>query len=220
MDETHKSELSNRRRKHWNAVNGTQPFYDEFFGSHGERYTFLAAADSRGFIKETCDVIRRERSDADNDLTRGTVGSARFELWVRNKLLPTLGNYVANEKRSIVILDNATIHHSATIKNLIESTGAKVIYTAPFSPDLNPIEYFFSSYKKSLRRNHRMNWLDAHMIAIDSVSPKDAVNFFIHCDVPFAKQCLKNETNEIIILCVILLVNIINFMTAIIINEI
>ena len=179
LDETHKGELSSRRRKHWNAINGRQPYYEEFFGSHGIRYTFISAADIDGFIIESCDVIVRESGDNDTDPCRGTVGEARFTLWVENKLVPILGRFVENEPRSIVVLDNATIHHSPEIKNLIESTGAKVIYTAPYSPDLNPIEFYFGSYKKSLRRSMNEDWLDAHMKAIHSVTPSDAV-IFLH----------------------------------------
>lgn len=34
----------------------------------------------------------------------------------------------------------------------IEDDGAKIVYTAPYSPDLNPIEFFFSVYKAALKR--------------------------------------------------------------------
>ena len=192
--------MSNRRRKHWNRINGSQPYYEEFFGSHGIWYTFLAVADYRGFIIEALDVVVRETGINDTDPCRGTIGAARFELWVENKLAPTLGRYIEGEPRSIVVLDNATIHHSVRVKTIIESTGAKVIYTAPYSPDLNPIEYYFGSYKKCLRKNHRDSWEEAHMKGINSVSPKEAINFFRNCGLPVEKEFKRGREKQLVIL--------------------
>ena len=71
---------------------------------------------------------------------------------------------------------------------LTESTEAKVIYTAPYSPDLNSIEYYFGSYKKCLRKNHRDGWEEAHMKGINSVSPKEAMNFLKYCGLPVKEE--------------------------------
>ena len=72
----------------------------------------------------------------EKDATSGrskTVDTKRFIEWVENRLLPVLGRYEKGEARSVVILDNASIHHDDEIVDLIESTGARVIYTAPYS---------------------------------------------------------------------------------------
>jgi len=111
--------------------------------------TFLAAIDYRRFITETSDVVLGETGVNDNNPSRGTIGADRFELWVKHKLAPVLGSYVESKPHSSVVLDNATIHHNKRIKDIIEATGAKVIYTAPFSPDLNPIEFFVVHIKIS-----------------------------------------------------------------------
>ena len=71
-------------------------------------------------------------------------------MWVEEKLIPVLGQYRLAEAWLIVVMDNVAIH--ADILPLIEAAGAKVIYTAPYSPELNPIELCFGQYKTSLRR--------------------------------------------------------------------
>ena len=53
--------------------------------------------------------------------------------------------------RSVVILDNAAIHHVESVINLIEETGALAIFLSPYSPDLMPIEECFSKVKSYLR---------------------------------------------------------------------
>ena len=81
----------------------------------------------------------------------GTVDGEYFVQWVRKKLCPVLGNYERGEPRSVVVLDNASIHHSDEMVDLIHATGAVIIYSAPYSPTLNPIENYFSMYKKYLK---------------------------------------------------------------------
>ena len=49
--------------------------------------------------------------------------------------------------RSVVIMDNATIHYTPSTVNLFEEVGALVHYLPPYSPDMNPIEEAFSKIK-------------------------------------------------------------------------
>ncbi len=102
--------------------------------------------------------------------------------------MPVLGKYKLGEP----VLDNASIHHSDEIVQLIEAAGAKVIYTAPYSPDLNPIEYMFSKYKKMLKRYHNDEWSVCHMKALISVNDADAGAYFRHCGVPY---CNRNRSS-------------------------
>jgi len=53
--------------------------------------------------------------------------------------------------RSVVILDNAPIHHCDGTVGLIESTGALVIFLPPYSPDLNPIEETLILHQSNLK---------------------------------------------------------------------
>ena len=103
----------------------------------------------------------------------------RFEEWIIDKLLPVLGKISLFQPRSVVILDNATVHHSDEIVRLIWSVGADVIFLPPYSPFLNPIEQYFNIYKRTLKNLQNMLWVDAHHIALDSVSSLHANNFFI-----------------------------------------
>jgi transposase len=49
-------------------------------------------------------------------------------------------------------MDNALIHTSPEIQNIIESRGYKYVYLPPYSPFLNPIEEFWSEVKAGIKR--------------------------------------------------------------------
>lgn len=69
----------------------------------------------------------------------------RFVAWVRRRLLPKL------KRGDVVVLDNATAHHDARVRSLVESVGATVLYLPPYSPDFNPIEPGWGLVKKQIR---------------------------------------------------------------------
>lgn len=51
------------------------------------------------------------------------------------------------EAKSVLVMDNASFHHSERIKEICLSAGVKLVYLPPYSPDLNPIEEFFAELK-------------------------------------------------------------------------
>lgn len=54
---------------------------------------------------------------------------------------------------SVVVLDNASIHHTENVIHTLESIGVLVLFLPPYSPDLNPIEEAFSKVKGYIRAN-------------------------------------------------------------------
>jgi transposase len=153
--------------------------------------------DINGFIPSTLEIVRRNESS--NEGAAGTVDATHFENWVETYLLPKLGRYEYNEPRSIVVMDNATTHMGQRVGDLIRSSGAILLYTAPYSPDLNPIELGFSNYKSHLKRNYQLglvDWYEAHCQAIKSVSRDTCIKSFRHCGVPLSESVLTREEEE------------------------
>jgi transposase len=69
-----------------------------------------------------------------------------FEAFVQEILVPSL------RPGQIVILDNLSVHKSATARELIEEAGCQLVFRPPYSPDLNPIELMWSKVKAYLRK--------------------------------------------------------------------
>jgi len=83
----------------------------------------------------------------------------------------------------IVICDNLSCHKVKGVRQAIERCGAQIIYLPPYSPDLNPIELFFSKLKAELRQASART-LDALQQAtanaLDTFTPEHCANFFRH----------------------------------------
>lgn len=68
-----------------------------------------------------------------------------------DKIGRMLGERGPNEHR-YVIMDNCPIHNRENLKSIEELHGLKVIYLPPYTPMLNPIEYWFNEVKSNLRQ--------------------------------------------------------------------
>ena len=183
IDETHKDRNAARRRRAW-GPRGANNDVDAVFAPAGDsRWTLLAAADINGFVGPACHLVHRKHDTKDTDTSRGTVDTTLFLWWVEHCLCPSLGNFEKGEPRCVVVADNAPTHQSDEFRELIERAGAKLIFTAPYSPDLNPIEYAFAQYKAYLRKNSRFTAahpLTAHDLALDAVCRDNMLAYYKH----------------------------------------
>jgi transposase len=68
-----------------------------------------------------------------------------FNIWVEEFLIPEL------RSGQVVVMDNASFHKNNKTRELIEGAGWMLIYLPPYSPDLNPIEKFWSWLKRKIR---------------------------------------------------------------------
>jgi transposase len=57
------------------------------------------------------------------------------------------------EPKSVLVMDNASFHHSDCIEQMYSEAGVKLVYLPLYSPDLNPIKGFFAELKAFIRRN-------------------------------------------------------------------
>ena len=115
-----------------------------------------------------------------------TTGDVFEEEFVRHRLVPILGSYLDDEPKSIVVMDNASVHRVTYVRQLVESVGAILILLPQYSPDLNPIEEAFSKMKHMIRRNLRGQPKLTPLIvceAMATVTPRDCAGYFRHAGV-------------------------------------
>ena len=57
-------------------------------------------------------------------------------------------------RNSVIVLDNAKVHHGSRLASLCDAANFLLIYLPPYSPDLNPIEKVFLVLKSQPKRHH------------------------------------------------------------------
>ena len=68
-----------------------------------------------------------------------------------SNLVPHLQRFDGYNTLSVVILDNASIHHTDSAVKAIEETSALVHFLPPYSPDLSPLKEAFSKVKTRMK---------------------------------------------------------------------
>ncbi|OGE55430.1 hypothetical protein PENARI_c004G00238 [Penicillium arizonense] len=122
------------RRTGWSPL-GTTPVQVSKF-HRDQRYQILPAYAQDGIV--LCRVFR------------GSTDTSVFEDFIE-QLLKHCGKWP--EPKSVIVMDNASFHHSERIEQMCSDAGVKLVYLPPYSPDLNPIEEFFAELKAFIRRN-------------------------------------------------------------------
>ena len=134
VDESGCDQRTGQRKKGWSPM-GITPVQVENF-HRGKRYQVLPAYTQDGVLL--------------SQVYDGSTDSVVFAEFIR-QLLPLCGRWP--EPRSVLIMDNASIHHSIYVKQMCAEAGVILIYLPPYSPDLNPIEEFFAELKIFMRQN-------------------------------------------------------------------
>ena len=101
-----------------------------------------------------------------------------FKGYLKKFLIPKL------RPGKFVIFDNVSFHKSEEIVGLINSTGAKVVFLPPYSPDLSPIEKMWSKMKEVLKRNKPRTKADFHTAlgaALSSMNDEDFEEWYDAC---------------------------------------
>lgn len=111
------------------------------YPGRGKRFSTLATFDYKGFVSwYTID---------------GTFDKNAFIKGVKEIVLPHIQCFPG--RRSVVILDNASIHHTYTFVRFVNSRGGLVLFTPPYCFDCTPLDNgAFGCLVHYLRAN---NWI-------------------------------------------------------------
>ena len=100
--------------------------------------------------------------------------------FVRNCLLPILQPFNGTNGHSVVVMDNASVHHHERLAD-ITGVGSIIHYLPPYSPELNHIENVFSKVKAFLRANNSV-YLSTHspctvVLVTFCITKDDCINY-------------------------------------------
>lgn len=109
---------------------------------------------------------------------KGAIDTPIFDTYVDKLLVPQI------QADDVVLLDNLPVHLASTIEAAVASVNGQVLWLPAYSPDLSPIEPFWSKVKTSVRGKEPRTEPElntALTAAINSVSLDDIDGWFRHC---------------------------------------
>lgn len=168
IDESAANERTGDRKYGWSPVNVECEVFSSL--KRSERWSILPALDVNGYFAWL--------------IYQGSINGNLFLEFVRDQVLPSCEPYPG--KRSVLVMDNASIHHSQALKDLCEEHGVRLEYLPPYSPDKNPIESTFKDLKTWIRRHYleAMSFarFDSFLeVAVQLMCVKDMKMHFEHC---------------------------------------
>jgi transposase len=82
-------------------------------------------------------------------------------------------NCIKNKyENHLIIMDNAVIHKSKIIKNIIENSNNELLYSVPYHPETNAIEEFFSQLKHYIKKESPNIYDDIDKVIKDTILTK------------------------------------------------
>ena len=95
-------------------------------------------------------------------------------------------SFDGSNPRSVAVMDNCSIHHADSVKELFRQAGVLLIFLPPYSPDLNPIELAFTKVKRYLKENDELLQFVPDPIpiikaAFHTISATDCNNWNVYC---------------------------------------
>ena len=171
LDETRKDPRTLHRTHGW-GYKGQRASVRRYFHRKCSGYSALGVMTIDGMVASS---IRDARG----------VCSSMFCTDLVKVVLPLLQAFPG--KNSVVVLDNAAIHHDPNVRYIIESTGARVVYLHAYGYVDMPIEKAFSKVKSVCERERAMTRVSPRMaleFAMRSVTAEDAVGYFRSCGWP------------------------------------
>lgn len=97
-------------------------------------------------------------------------------------------------KNRTILADNCSIHKAQIVKDVAGTRHQRLVYTPPYCPWFNPVEFAFSKTKSAYRRARFLGHADFTAdvaSAVSSITPADCLAFFRH-----ARKMRNSELNN------------------------
>ena len=164
------SDRRDQIRKFGYSLRGESPVYRRLL-SRGERISTIGAICTDGLVAYK--------------FVKGTVNGEKFCEFLQGTLIPEMLPFDGENPRSVLILDNASIHKVEPVKGTLQRAKILTLFLPPYSPDLNPIEEMFS-YIKYYLKDHDIilqsmtDTLPLLKASFDSVTPQQCKSWIQH----------------------------------------
>jgi transposase len=148
----------------WGRIQGGGRVHDAVPAGRWRTLTLLGAISVSGWV-----ATMTIEAPTDGDV---------FLAFLQQVLCPQL------RRGQVVVMDNLSAHKVAGVRDLIQATGARLLYLPPYSPDFNPIEKCWAQVKQHLRAVKARSLLALEQAlprALAALTPSQARSYFELC---------------------------------------
>lgn len=165
VDESASNEKTGWRKYSWSQRGA--PCYTDQPAKRSERWSILPAITVKGYLPSTL-------------IHQGSITANIFLNWLEFTVLPQL------RPGQILVMDNASIHRTEGITELVNRFGVYLEYLLLYSPDFNPIKLSFAMLKAFMQRQaeHACEYADFGRFlewCVDEVSGQSARQQYWSC---------------------------------------
>ena len=165
IDESAANERTGDRKRGW-APSG-RAAVAPYSAIRTERWSILPALTVDGYLAY--------------DIEQGSFTQELVDNFICDQVLPHCNRWP--NPRSILIMDNASIHKSERLQQICEDQGVLLYFIPSYSPDFNPIEQSFRALKSWIRKHYWMQetfqtFGQFLMYAIGQCGSSDARGYF------------------------------------------
>ena len=125
--------VDHRLYREWGRAPRGERIYEAVAGKRRERTSIIAASQKSRLVAPL--------------VFQGSCNTEVVDTYFEKVLLPAL------PPGSVIVLDNARFHQSPTTAALAAAAGCELLFLPAYSPDLNPIEHIWASFKTRLRKD-------------------------------------------------------------------
>ena len=125
--------MDHRLYREWGRASRGERIYQAVAGQRRARTSVIAASQKSRLVAPF--------------VFQGSCNTEVVDTCFEKVLLPTL------PKDSVIVLDNARFDQSPTTAALVAAAGSELLFLPAYSPDLNPIEHVWASFKPRLRKD-------------------------------------------------------------------
>ena len=156
------------------------------WGNKNERVNIKIAGNKSDRKVSVIQAISNKKSIS-SKIVKGSVNGEIFKDFIMNDVITNIST--TTDKKTILFMDNARIHHYKKFINELENkNNIKIVYNIPYCPEFNPVEHIIGLIKKYII-NHNIKE-KSHIVKLLNTSIMQIKN-------KIYKNCFTNSIKKL-----------------------
>lgn len=113
------------------------------------------------------------------------------------RLVEFLNEILKDKRGYLIVLDNAPVHKTLIVRETIEASGNKLLYSVPYTPRTNPIENWFSQFKHYMKLDRTLTIDEIKSSIVKSIQKIKVDSYLNIFQYAYKKEALELPKNNL-----------------------